>query len=159
MFLLSRYREELLDAKSANPHRAVLAAMHTGGHTVLVSGVTLAVCFAGLILLPLDSMRSLGIGTAVAVVVSIAVNLTLTPVLLLLFPRFFARCVSANQCGCFSLTWGARAQSAFDAEDSQRGALLGSDSGNFSNILLFLTFKFNFVFLFFSFLSCVVLSR
>ena len=110
LFILSRYREELMDAPRVDPRRAVRAAMASGGHTVLVSGVTLAVCFAGLILLPLDSMRSLGIGTSVAVLVSLAVNLTLTPVLLLSAPRFFARCVAPVRCcgGAFTLSWGAR---------------------------------------------------
>ena len=40
-----------MDARHPDPVRAVRAAIHTGGHTVLVSGVTLAVCFAGLCLL------------------------------------------------------------------------------------------------------------
>jgi uncharacterized membrane protein YdfJ with MMPL/SSD domain len=111
LFLLSRYREELLDAHRIDQHAAVVAALRTGGHTVLVSGLTLAVCFAGLVLLPLDSMQTLGIGTAVAVVVALTVNLTLVPALLLTAKNFFWRCVKPTDLPGTSrqITWGARA--------------------------------------------------
>jgi uncharacterized membrane protein YdfJ with MMPL/SSD domain len=118
LFLLSRYREELLDAQRIDQHAAVVAALRTGGHTVLVSGLTLAVCFAGLVLLPLDSMQTLGIGTAVAVVVALTVNLTLVPALLLTAKNFFWRCVKPTPLPCSSrqITWGARADLCRDNE-------------------------------------------
>ncbi len=111
LFLLSRYREELLDAQRIDQHAAVVAAMRTGGHTVFVSGLTLSVCFAGLILLPLSNMQSLGIGASLAILVATIVNLTLVPALLLTAKNFFWRCVKPTELACCNrqFTWGARA--------------------------------------------------
>jgi uncharacterized membrane protein YdfJ with MMPL/SSD domain len=111
LFLLSRYREELLDAQRIDQHAAVVAAMRTGGHTVFVSGLTLSVCFAGLILLPLSNMQSLGIGASLAILVATIVNLTLVPALLLTAKNFFWRCVKPTDLPCcnWQFTWGARA--------------------------------------------------
>lgn len=110
LFVLSRYREELLEAQRIDQHAAVVAAMRTGGHTVVVSGLTLAFCFASLSLLPLSSMQSLGIGTSVAILVATLVNVTLVPALLLTAKNFFWRCVKPTELpGGRQITWGARA--------------------------------------------------
>jgi uncharacterized membrane protein YdfJ with MMPL/SSD domain len=45
LFLLSRFREELLAGE--HPQRAVANMLATSGHTIVVSGVTLIGCFAG----------------------------------------------------------------------------------------------------------------
>jgi hypothetical protein len=56
---------------------------------VLASGTTLAVCFCGVLFLPLDLIQSIGIGCAISLVYAMAINLTLCPALLLAFPHFF----------------------------------------------------------------------
>lgn len=91
LFLLSRYREALL--AGVRGKKAVTIMIKSAGHTILVSGATLCFCFLGLMLIPIDLIRSTGVGCALSVGTAFAVNLTLTPVLLLTFPNFFERCI------------------------------------------------------------------
>ena len=88
LFLLSRFREEIERGRS--PFRAVELMMSAAGHTVLVSGTTIALCFAGLATFPIAMLRTMGIGAGATAAVSVIVNLTLTPTFLLTFPRFFS---------------------------------------------------------------------
>jgi hypothetical protein len=64
LFLLSRFREEI--EKRRSPARAVELMMSAAGHTVLVSGSTLAFCFAGLAAFPVQMFRTMGIGAGCA---------------------------------------------------------------------------------------------
>jgi len=59
------------------------------GHTISVSGITLIICWVGLIFFPMDLLSSMGLAAAIAVFCTLLVNLTLTPVLLLIFGNFF----------------------------------------------------------------------
>ena len=68
---------------------AVHAMLCSAGHTVLVSGVTLMVCWLGLVFFPVSLLSSVGLAAAFAIFAAIVVNLTLTPVLLFTFPNFF----------------------------------------------------------------------
>eukprot|EP00048_Salpingoeca_helianthica_P017415 m.237109 g.237109 ORF g.237109 m.237109 type:complete len:844 (-) comp20941_c0_seq1:46-2577(-) len=87
LFLLSRFREEVRLRRSQQD--AIELMIRSSGHTVLVSGLTLALCFAGLLLFPMELLSSLGLGCSIAVGVAVTVNLTLTPALLNIFPNFF----------------------------------------------------------------------
>lgn len=89
LFLLSRYREELIAGRGSDS--AVLYMISSAGHTVLVSGATLVICFLALMFFPTAMLRSTGLGCAIAVTCTILVNLSLTPALLLAFPAFFKR--------------------------------------------------------------------
>jgi uncharacterized membrane protein YdfJ with MMPL/SSD domain len=80
LFLLSQV-QLALRAGQAMP-AAVEAALVTSGHTILVSGATLAACFLVLAILPVSIVRAPGIATTFAVAFSVAANLTLTPALL-----------------------------------------------------------------------------
>jgi hypothetical protein len=91
LFLLSRYREELKAGKDVT--EAVLYMTWAAGHTVLVSGSTLVLCFLSLMFFPTALLSSSGLGCAIAITVTILVNLTLTPALLLTFDKFFARSI------------------------------------------------------------------
>ncbi len=57
-----------------------MALAGTAGHTVLVSGVTLMVCWLGLAFFPVSLLSSAGVAAAVAIFAAIVVNLSLTPV-------------------------------------------------------------------------------
>ena len=103
LFLLSRFREELSNGRT--PQRAVEIMMSAAGHTVLVSGTTLALCFAGLAGLPIEMLRTMGIGAGSVAALSVAVNLTLTPTLLLTFPTFFSS-LEFGGCGCIGRLLG-----------------------------------------------------
>lgn len=91
LFLLSRFREELLALRPAE--LAIEYMISTSGHTVLVSGITISLCFAGLAFFNVAMLSIPGICTAIAIAIAVLVNLTLTPVILLTFPRFFSMCV------------------------------------------------------------------
>jgi len=112
LFLLSRFREELpaqvegqagggtayaISAEQAE--QALDQALHYAGHTVLVSGSTLALCFFGLLFFPISLISTLGLATGLTVVISICVNLSLLPALILSFPAFFTHtgCCSRTQ--------------------------------------------------------------
>ncbi|MCG3219324.1 MAG: MMPL family transporter, partial [Candidatus Heimdallarchaeota archaeon] len=89
LFLLSRYREER--EKEKNNEEAVSIMMAHAGHTILVSGLTLAVCFAGLTFFPLAMFSSMGISMTIAVLINLLVNLSLTPALLLMGNGWFSK--------------------------------------------------------------------
>eukprot|EP00047_Mylnosiga_fluctuans_P005590 m.241395 g.241395 ORF g.241395 m.241395 type:complete len:828 (-) comp13839_c0_seq1:140-2623(-) len=88
LFMLSRFREELADG--AKLQESVIRMVESSGHTVLISGVTLSFCFAGLLLFPMELLSSLGVGCSICVAVAVLVNLTLTPSLVMIFPNFFS---------------------------------------------------------------------
>ena len=89
LFLLSRFREEILKRKSVS--ESVKLMNEHAGHTITVSGLTLAVTFLGLIFFPLELLSTIGLGAAITIIVTLAVNLTLTPALLLTFTKFFQK--------------------------------------------------------------------
>jgi len=80
LLLVTRWREER--GRGRDNHQAVVAAMQTAGHTVLVSGVTVTIGLLALLALPVPWMRSMGIGGALIPLASIAATLSLTPAIL-----------------------------------------------------------------------------
>ena len=95
LFLLSHLKGSL--RRGVQMERAVEEMLRSSGHTVLVSGATLAACFLVLGTQPVAIVRAPGIATTFAVFFSVAANLTLTPALLLLFPRFCAGPATATE--------------------------------------------------------------
>ncbi|MHA1912162.1 MAG: MMPL family transporter [Candidatus Kariarchaeaceae archaeon] len=89
LFLLSRYREER--EKGESNENAVTMMLTHAGHTITVSGLTLAVCFAGLTFFPMAMFSSMGISMTIAVLVNLIVNLSLTPSLLLAGNGWFSK--------------------------------------------------------------------
>ena len=88
LFLLSRYREELV--RGRDNVEAVYLMMEHAGHTIGVSGLTLSICFIGLVFFPIGLLASIGIGAAFCIATTLIVNLTLIPSILLLFGNFFS---------------------------------------------------------------------
>eukprot|EP01064_Diplonema_japonicum_P003098 TRINITY_DN12046_c0_g1_i1.p1 TRINITY_DN12046_c0_g1~~TRINITY_DN12046_c0_g1_i1.p1 ORF type:complete len:896 (+),score=46.29 TRINITY_DN12046_c0_g1_i1:45-2732(+) len=97
LFLLSRYKEELIkqreSGKELDTRLAVITMLHSAGHTITVSGLTLATCFLGLLFFRMSIMRSLGVGCAIVLMTVLLSNLIIVPLLLCWFPRFFQRCL------------------------------------------------------------------
>ncbi|NUR62767.1 MAG: MMPL family transporter [Catenulispora sp.] len=85
LLLVTRWREEV--AHGADNEAAVHRAMATAGRAVLVSGLTVALGLLALIVVPIQFMRSIGIGGMLIPVVSVAVTLTLLPIALTGFGR------------------------------------------------------------------------
>jgi len=98
LFMLVRFRKEL-DLLSPNGEpiskEDYLEAVHTtvcfAGHVISVSGTTLAISFAGICMLRIELLVTLGLGAAMGLFCTIFVNLSMGPSLLLAFPSFFAK--------------------------------------------------------------------
>ena len=89
LFVVSRFREEL--AAGHTPAAAVERTMVTAGRTVLVSGLTIAIALASLLIFPQSFLRSMGLGGMSAVLVAMLAALTVLPALLaVLGPRIDA---------------------------------------------------------------------
>ena len=89
LFLLSRYREELI--RGRDNQTAITLMLEHAGHTIGVSGITLAICFFGLVFFPIGLLATIGLGAAVCILTTLLVNLTLTPALLFQFGNFFSK--------------------------------------------------------------------
>jgi RND superfamily putative drug exporter len=101
LFVVSRFREELAAGDSAlrpegtgrpdDTPAAIARTMATAGRTVLVSGLTIALAMASLLIFPQTFLRSMGLGGMAAVLVAMAASLTVLPALLaVLGPRINA---------------------------------------------------------------------
>jgi putative drug exporter of the RND superfamily len=80
LLMIFRYREEL--RHGSDPDTAIQQTMRNAGHSVIVSGSTVAVGLLSMILIPLPFIRSIGIGGMLIPAVSVLVAITLTPALL-----------------------------------------------------------------------------
>ena len=80
LFLVTRFREELRQRNSVED--AVARTVATAGRTVLVSGVTVAIVLASLMLFPETILRSIGYGGVATVLIDMLAALTVLPALL-----------------------------------------------------------------------------
>jgi len=80
LFLVTRFREEL--HKPGTVEDAVARTVATAGRTILVSGVTVAIVLASLMLFPETILRSIGYGGVATVLVDMIAALTVLPALL-----------------------------------------------------------------------------
>jgi len=80
LFLVTRFREEL--SHQGTVEDAVARTVATAGRTVLVSGVTVAIVLASLMLFPETILRSIGYGGVATVLVDMIAALTVLPALL-----------------------------------------------------------------------------
>jgi RND superfamily putative drug exporter len=81
LLVVTRWREER--GKGLDNEAAVRQAMRTAGHSVVFSGVTVAVGLFSLIFLPVPFLRSVAYGGVLIPLVSVLVATTLLPILLL----------------------------------------------------------------------------
>eukprot|EP00511_Aplanochytrium_stocchinoi_P004396 CAMPEP_0204832988 /NCGR_PEP_ID=MMETSP1346-20131115/15372_1 /ASSEMBLY_ACC=CAM_ASM_000771 /TAXON_ID=215587 /ORGANISM="Aplanochytrium stocchinoi, Strain GSBS06" /LENGTH=731 /DNA_ID=CAMNT_0051965175 /DNA_START=257 /DNA_END=2452 /DNA_ORIENTATION=- len=96
LFLLSRYREEVM---AGVPVRVAVEVMvDCAGHTIFVSGLTIAVCWFGMMAFPVSLLSTSGLGSGTAVLVTLLVNITLTPTMLLTFEDFFSKFYPEGLC-------------------------------------------------------------
>jgi len=80
LLLVTRWREER--QRGRDNHAAVIVAMQTAGHAVVISGLTVAIGLLSLVALPVPFLRSVGVGGALIPLASVAATLSLTPALL-----------------------------------------------------------------------------
>ena len=80
LFMVARFREEL--RRQPTVDAALARTVATAGRTVVVSGITVAVALASLMLFPEMFLRSMGYGGVATVVVDMLAALTVMPALL-----------------------------------------------------------------------------
>jgi RND superfamily putative drug exporter len=80
LLLVTRWREKR--ARGSDNRTAVLTAVETAGRAVVLSGLTVAIGLAALVVLPVPGLRSTGIGGMLIPLISILVVITLLPALL-----------------------------------------------------------------------------
>ncbi|MBF0724108.1 MMPL family transporter [Sanguibacter inulinus] len=85
LFIVSRFREEL--ARTDDVERAVRTTVSTAGRTVVFSGVTVLIAFAGLLFFPQMFLRSMGLGGMAVVLLDMLLAVTLLPALLAVLGR------------------------------------------------------------------------
>jgi RND superfamily putative drug exporter len=80
LFMISRFREEL--HRYGNPEDAAIATVKSAGHTVMFSAAAVGVALAGLLVIPLQFMRSLGFAGIGTAAVAGTVGMVVLPALL-----------------------------------------------------------------------------
>jgi putative drug exporter of the RND superfamily len=80
LLMIFRFRDELREGNDVES--ALVETMTHAGHSVIVSGTTVAVGLLAMIALPLPLLRGMGIGGMLIPVVSVLASLTLLPALL-----------------------------------------------------------------------------
>ena len=80
LLTLSRFREAVAEGQSHE--EAAATAGTAAGHTILISGLAVIIGFVGLMLVPLNEMRSMAVGGFIVVLMSMALSMTLLPALL-----------------------------------------------------------------------------
>lgn len=85
LFVVSRFREEL--GRTDDVGAAVVRTVTTAGRTVVFSGLTVLIAFAGLLAFPQMFLRSMGLGGMAVVLLDMVLAVTLLPALLALLGR------------------------------------------------------------------------
>jgi RND superfamily putative drug exporter len=80
LLMIFRFRDELREGNDVES--ALVETMTNAGHSVIVSGTTVAVGLLSMIVLPLPLLRGMGIGGMLIPVVSVLASLTLLPAML-----------------------------------------------------------------------------
>lgn len=82
LLIVHRFRRELGDSHNRDINEAVVKTIATAGRTVLISGLTVWIALATLLLVPVPFVRSLGAAGMVVPMASTIAALTLAPALL-----------------------------------------------------------------------------
>ena len=80
LLMIFRFRDELREGNDVES--ALVETMTHAGHSVIISGTTVAVGLLSMVLLPLPLLRGMGIGGMLIPVVSVIATLTLLPAML-----------------------------------------------------------------------------
>lgn len=80
LLVVGRFREALAAGKSKL--EAARDAASRAGHTILLSGASVAIAFAALLFVPVDEIRSIAVGGLLVIIVAVLLATTLLPALL-----------------------------------------------------------------------------
>jgi predicted RND superfamily exporter protein len=87
LFILTRFQTEVTQGRSAET--AVAIALRTSGRIVMVSGLTLCLCFLMMLCLPVAIISSMGVSASITTFMAVMAALTISPVVLLQCSAFF----------------------------------------------------------------------
>jgi len=132
LFLLTRFREEL-ERPGITNELAVARMLHSAGHTIVVSGLTLSMCFFGLMFMQNDFMVSVGMGCGIVLLCVLAMNLIVTPLLFLNFPKFFRRSLTKGVC-CPPRAWCCDPEGRDEVHQSCCGADVNDEESDVARI-------------------------
>jgi len=89
LLIVSRYREALQEGRDLNS--AIAHAVERAGGTVIVSGASVAIGFAAMLMVRVNEVRSIGVAGLLVTAVSVLVAITLLPLVLIwIGPKFDA---------------------------------------------------------------------
>jgi RND superfamily putative drug exporter len=80
LFIVTRFREDL--HRGMEPEEAAGHALDTAGRAVLFAGTTVVISLLGMMVMGLDFIRGIGVGSAIPVVFMLLASITLLPALL-----------------------------------------------------------------------------
>ncbi|WP_405777330.1 MMPL family transporter [Streptomyces sp. NBC_00859] len=103
LFMITRFKEELAAGKDVEA--AVAATLRTSGHTVIASGITIAMAMCTLFLINLNVILSIALGSIVVVAFSVLSSVVFLPVLL----HFLGHRINA---GRVRMPWRSRTPAA-----------------------------------------------
>ncbi|ELP90697.1 hypothetical protein EIN_024060 [Entamoeba invadens IP1] len=110
LFLLSRYSEEI--RKDQSHFDAVKTMFRHSGRIIATSGSVLICCFLSCCFYGVTVIVTLGLGCVICLIFTVVVNLTITPSLLLMFPKFF-RIKGMIPCSKFCVRYSDKVGSKF----------------------------------------------
>lgn len=85
LFMVSRFREEL--ARGHSTEESVAITVATAGRAVTFSGLTVSIGLLGLVLFPVNMLRSVGLGGVLVVAMAVLAAITLLPAALSILGR------------------------------------------------------------------------
>lgn len=80
LFIVERFREER--ARGVDKIEAIATAGDTASRAVLVSGITVIIALAGLLIVPAENFKGIALGAITVVIAAVAIALTLLPAVL-----------------------------------------------------------------------------
>ncbi|MEO8579579.1 MAG: MMPL family transporter [Gemmatimonadales bacterium] len=80
LLVVGRFREALLEGKTSSD--AAREAAGKAGHTIALSGASVAIAFAALLIVPVNEIRSIAVGGLLVIVIAVLLATTLLPALL-----------------------------------------------------------------------------
>jgi RND superfamily putative drug exporter len=90
LFFVSRFLDELKKNRR-RPEAAAAMSLHFVGEIVVTSGTVLMISFLFLLIYKDAFIRGVGIGVSLISMMTIIVNLSVTPLIILNFPKFFSK--------------------------------------------------------------------
>jgi RND superfamily putative drug exporter len=104
LLVVGRFREALALGKSSRD--AAIETIEKAGHTVALSGASVAIAFAALLMVPVNEIRSIAVGGLLVIIIAVLLATTLLPALLsLVGSRIDAGTFRRKRLGIASSQW------------------------------------------------------